>query len=79
MVAVVALRLKSKFPWLTLRMMYVRFGAINVLVNNASKQYMNKDFAQTDLDNLEDIFRSNIIQMMAITKFALPHMSKGDS
>lgn len=55
------------------------FGAINVLVNNASKQYMNKDFAQTDLDNLEDIFRSNIIQMMAITKFALPHMSKGDS
>ncbi|KAF7114210.1 hypothetical protein CNMCM5793_007788 [Aspergillus hiratsukae] len=56
-----------------------RYGHINVLVNNASKQYMCKDFAQIDLDKVEDVFRTNIIQMIAVTKFALPHMDKGDS
>lgn len=50
-----------------------------MLINNASAQYMVKDFADTDLDKTEDIFRSNIIQMMAITKFALPHLNRGDS
>ncbi|RHZ66740.1 uncharacterized protein CDV56_108005 [Aspergillus thermomutatus] len=56
-----------------------RYGHIHVLVNNASKQYMCKDFAQIDLDQVEDVFKSNIIQMIAVTKFALPHMAKGDS
>lgn len=39
---------------------------------------MVKDFVDTDLDKTEDIFKSNIIQMIAMTKFALPHMKKGD-
>lgn len=55
-----------------------RFGKINVLVNNASKQYMYKEFVDTDLDKTEDIFKANIIQMIAVTKFALAHMSRGD-
>jgi hypothetical protein len=25
------------------------------------------------------VFQSNILQMIAITKYALPHMSRGDS
>lgn len=40
---------------------------------------MCKDFSQIDLDVVESVFRSNILQMFAMTKFALPHMKKGDS
>ncbi|KAJ5467848.1 hypothetical protein N7475_005600 [Penicillium sp. IBT 31633x] len=56
-----------------------QYKSLNVLVNNASKQYSCKDLAEIDLDNVEDTFQSNIIQMIAITKFALPHLSKGDA
>lgn len=56
-----------------------RYGHINILVNNASQQYMCSDLAEIDLDTVEDVFKTNIIQMFAITKFALPHMGKGDS
>jgi len=55
------------------------YGVIHVLVNNASKQIMCEDFAEIDLDNVESTFRSNILQMFAITKFSLPHMKKGAS
>ncbi|BCR94405.1 oxidoreductase, short-chain dehydrogenase/reductase family [Aspergillus luchuensis] len=55
------------------------YKKLNILVNNASKQFMCKDFAQIDLDNVTSTFESNIIQMFAITKFALPHLSRGDS
>lgn len=55
------------------------YGVIHVLVNNASKQIMCDDFAEIDLDNVESTFRSNILQMFAVTKFALPHMKKGAS
>ncbi|KAJ5129922.1 uncharacterized protein N7515_005961 [Penicillium bovifimosum] len=56
-----------------------QYKTLNVLVNNASKQYTCKDFVDIDLDKVEETFHSNILQMFAITKFALPHMSKGDS
>lgn len=55
------------------------FGDIHVLVNNASKQIMCSDFAKIDLDDVESTFRSNILQMFAVTKYALPHMPKGGS
>ncbi|KAJ9144200.1 NAD(P)-binding domain protein [Pleurostoma richardsiae] len=55
------------------------FGIIHVLVNNASKQMMCDDFADIDLGQVESVFRSNIIQMFAMTKYALPHMKKGGS
>ncbi|KAI0765903.1 general stress protein 39 [Trametes elegans] len=55
------------------------FGRVDILVNNASKQTMTDDFADIDLDVVESTFRSNILQMFALTKFALPHMPKGSS
>ncbi|KFY15650.1 hypothetical protein V492_01847 [Pseudogymnoascus sp. VKM F-4246] len=55
------------------------YGEINVLVNNASKQVMCQDFAEIDLENVESTFRSNILQMFAVTKYALPHMKKGSA
>lgn len=56
-----------------------RFGKIDVLVNNASKQIMCPDFAEIDLDNVESTFRSNILQMFAVTKYALRSMERGGS
>jgi len=56
-----------------------KFGALHVLVNNASKQIMCKNFEEIDLNNVESTFRSNILQMFAMTKYALPHMEKGAS
>lgn len=56
-----------------------KFGQIDVLVNNASKQIMTKEFTEIDLDNVESTFKSNILQMIAMSKFALPHMKKGSS
>ncbi|TFB04102.1 putative oxidoreductase [Trichoderma ghanense] len=55
------------------------FGALHVLVNNASKQVMCDDIAKIDLDVVESTFRSNILQMFAMTKYAVPHMEKGGS
>lgn len=56
-----------------------KFGRVDILVNNASKQFMCKNFANINLDDVESVFRSNILQMFAMTKFSLPHMSKGSS
>jgi len=56
-----------------------KFNGLDIVVNNASKQIMCKDFAEIDLDNVQSTFRSNILQMFAITKFALPHLKKGSS
>ena len=54
-----------------------RYKRIDTLVNNASKQFKCENFAEIDLDNVESVFRSNILQMFAITKYSLPHMKKG--
>lgn len=56
-----------------------KYGKVDILVNNASKQAMCKEFADIDLDMVESTFRSNILQMFALTKYALPHMQKGSS
>ncbi|KJA28385.1 hypothetical protein HYPSUDRAFT_33754 [Hypholoma sublateritium FD-334 SS-4] len=56
-----------------------KFGKLDILVNNASKQLMCKDLADIDLDNVESTFRSNILQMFALTKLALPHLKRGSS
>ncbi|RYP61467.1 hypothetical protein DL769_007693 [Monosporascus sp. CRB-8-3] len=56
-----------------------RFGALHVLVNNASKQVMCDDITRIDLDMVESVFRSNVLQMIAMTKYAVAHMGKGAS
>ncbi|TFK41814.1 NAD(P)-binding protein [Crucibulum laeve] len=55
------------------------FKKLDILVNNASKQIMCKSFEDIDLKNVESTFRSNILQMFAVTKFALPHLKRGSS
>lgn len=56
-----------------------KYGRIDVLINNASKQTMCSDFAEIDLEMVESTFRSNILAAFAITKYAIPHMPKGSS
>jgi len=55
------------------------FGKLNILVNNASKQIFCQNFEQIDLNTVESTFRSNILQMFAVTKYALPHLKRGSS
>ncbi|KAJ2924027.1 hypothetical protein H1R20_g13071, partial [Candolleomyces eurysporus] len=56
-----------------------KFGKLNILVNNASKQIMCKNFEEIDLKNVHSTFQSNILQMFAVTKFALPHLKRGSA
>ncbi|KAK6350468.1 hypothetical protein TWF718_003659 [Orbilia javanica] len=65
------------------------YGRVDVLVNNAGKQEMETDFEKINLGKyilyirfnytVESTFQANILQMFAITKYALPHMRKGSS
>lgn len=55
------------------------FGKLNVLVNNSAMQEVCKDLRDISLDAVERTFRTNILSMFALTKFALPHMKRGDS
>ncbi|TFK51549.1 NAD(P)-binding protein [Heliocybe sulcata] len=55
------------------------FGSLHVLVNNASKQILASKLEDIDLENVRSTFQSNILQMFAVTKFALPHMKRGSS
>ncbi|RPB27636.1 oxidoreductase [Terfezia boudieri ATCC MYA-4762] len=56
-----------------------KYGRIDVLVNNASKQAQCENFEDIDLDMVESTFRSNILQMFALTKYSIPHMPHGSS
>ncbi|KAL4802457.1 hypothetical protein BDV18DRAFT_166844 [Aspergillus unguis] len=56
-----------------------KFKTLNILINNASQQFMCPDLAEINLDQVQDCFQTNIVQMFAMTKFALPHLGKGDS
>ncbi|KAK9894222.1 NAD(P)-binding protein [Cystobasidium minutum MCA 4210] len=56
-----------------------KYGRIDVLVNNASKQIQCKDLADIEPDNVRSTFKSNIVAMIVLTKFALPHMRRGST
>ncbi|KAF3936285.1 hypothetical protein ABW19_dt0207256 [Dactylella cylindrospora] len=55
------------------------YGRIDILVNNAGRQLMEENFENIDLDNVEKTFQANILQIFALTKYALPHMPRGSS
>ncbi|KAK3114095.1 hypothetical protein LTR53_007942 [Teratosphaeriaceae sp. CCFEE 6253] len=55
------------------------FGKLNVLVNNAAMQEICEDVVDINLDVVEKTFRTNVLSMFAMTKFALKHMKRGDS
>ena len=56
-----------------------QLGGLDVLVNNAAEQHVEERFEDIDLDEVERTFRTNVLAMLAITKFALPHLEAGDA
>ena len=40
---------------------------------------MCQNFEDIDLNNVQSTFQSNILQMFAVTKFALPHLKRGSA
>ncbi|KAG9606203.1 short chain dehydrogenase/ reductase-like protein, partial [Aureobasidium melanogenum] len=55
------------------------FGKLNALVNNASMQESCEDHREIDISTVTKTFQTNIIQMMAMSKYALQHMKRGDN
>lgn len=55
------------------------FGKLNILVNNSAMQEVCPELKDIDLDVVEKTFRTNILSMFAITKYALQHMKRGSS
>lgn len=55
------------------------FGQLNILVNNAGKQFPQDDFLNISPDQLMETFTTNIFSMFYLSQAAIPHMKKGDS
>ena len=55
------------------------FGQLNILVNNAGKQFPQDDFLAISPDQLMETFSTNIFSMFYLTQATLPHLQKGDS
>jgi hypothetical protein len=57
-----------------------RFGRIDVLVNNAAYQGKKVEkFEELTAERVERTFRTNIIAMFNLVRYALPHMKAGAS
>jgi NAD(P)-dependent dehydrogenase (short-subunit alcohol dehydrogenase family) len=55
-----------------------KFGALNILVNNAAEQHMQDSIENITAQQLERTFRTNIFSYFYMTKAALAHMEKND-
>ena len=55
------------------------FGGLNVLVNNAAYQMVQKDFSDITEEQLRRTFETNIFGYFFMTQAALPHLKKGDA
>ena len=55
-------------------------GGLNILVNNAAEQHVQKEgIEKITSRQLEKTFRTNIFSMFYMTRAALPHLRKGDA
>lgn len=52
-------------------------GGLDILVNNAAFQKPSKSFDDITIADWDRTFKTNISAMFYMTKFAVPHMSKG--
>lgn len=55
------------------------FGSLNILVNNAGKQFPQDDISQISGDQLRETFDTNFFGLFYLSKAALAHMKEGDS
>lgn len=55
------------------------FKKINILVNNAGKQWINEDLSTLSDEQWLDTFDANVHSMFYLSKAVLPHFSEGDT
>jgi len=55
------------------------FNGLNILVNNSSEQHMCEKIEDIPADQVERTFRTNILGMIYMAKFAVKHMKEGDT
>ncbi|MGE6555955.1 SDR family oxidoreductase [Exiguobacterium artemiae] len=55
------------------------FGQLNILVNNAGKQFPQDDFLAITPEQLKETFETNLFSMFYLTQAALPHLKKEDA
>lgn len=55
-----------------------KFGTINILVNNAAEQHVQKKLEDISEEQLKDTFATNIFGAIFMTQATLPHLDKGD-
>jgi len=55
------------------------FGQMNILVNNAGKQFPQDDFLAITPDQLKETFETNVFSMFYLIQAALPHLHKEDT
>lgn len=56
-----------------------QFGGLNILVNNAGKQFPQKEISAISGDQLRETFDTNFFGLFYLTKAAVKHMTSGDS
>lgn len=54
-------------------------GGLDILVNNAGRQVYVPNFEDIPTEQLESVFKTNILAMFWLSKFALPHLKPGSS
>ena len=54
-----------------------RFGALDVLVNNAARQWAAEDLRDIDEEQLRATFDSNVMAVFFVTQAALEHLKEG--
>lgn len=55
------------------------FGSLNILVNNAGKQFLQADISAISADQLRETFDTNFFGLFYLTKAAVQHMTDGDA
>ncbi len=55
------------------------FGSLNILVNNAGKQFPQNDISVISADQLRETFDTNFFGLFYLSKAALNHMTDGDA
>lgn len=67
----------EKFCRRAVKKVVERFGALDILVNNAAEQHPADDVREIDAKQLEATFRTNIFGYMFLAQAALEHLPKG--
>ena len=69
----------SKFCQQAVQQTFEKFGQINILVNNAAKQFPQDNFLNITPEQLDLTFKTNIYAYFYLAQAVLPHLHANDS